>query len=282
LDHLFLDLNKITQRHAVDSVHLTLIPALNPAEIDLDLEEKMDIAQKVSSMVLSLRKKEQIKVRQPLQRIMVPVLDKDFTRRIEAVKDIILSEVNIKKIELLEDTAGIIVKKIKPNFKTIGKKYGKQMKAISAMVGNWSNADISTVEANAGWKGDVEGTTVELDMEDFEITTDDIPGWLVASEGRMTVALDVTLTDDLKREGIAREIINRVQNLRKDSGLEVTDKINVTVDTNDLIQSAIEANKEFICNEVLAKEIAFGKLDPSKALDAELEEGPTFIALVKG
>ncbi|MBI3136361.1 MAG: isoleucine--tRNA ligase [Bacteroidetes bacterium] len=282
LDHLFTDLNKITKRHEADSVHLVLIPASNPAEIDLDLEEKMDIAQKVSSMVLSLRKKEQIKVRQPLQRIMVPVLDKDFTRRIEEVKDIILSEVNIKQIELLEDTNGIIVKKIKPNFKTIGKKYGKQMKAITELAKNWTNADIQKIEAQAGWKGDVEGTPVELEMEDFEITTDDIPGWLVTSEGRITVALDVTLTDDLKREGIAREIINRVQNLRKDSGLEVTDKIHVTVDTNDLIKSAIEANKEFICNEVLAKEIAFGKLDPSKALNAELEEGETFIALVKG
>jgi isoleucyl-tRNA synthetase len=265
LDHLFNDLNKITKRHTVDSVHLTIIPASNPAEIDLDLEEKMDIAQKVSSMVLSLRKKEQIKVRQPLQRIMVPVLDKDFTRRIEDVKEIILSEVNIKAIELLEDTAGIIIKKIKPNFKTIGKKYGKQMKAITELAKNWTNADIQKIEAAGGWKGEVLGDPIELDMEDFEISTDDIPGWLVASEGRMTVALDVTLTDELKREGIAREIINRVQGLRKDSGLEVTDKINVTVDTNELVKSAIEANKEFICNEVLAKEIAFGKLDPNKA-----------------
>ncbi len=281
LDHLFNDLNKITKRHSVDSVHLMLIPTSNPAEIDLDLEEKMDIAQKVSSMVLSLRKKEQIKVRQPLQRIMVPVLDKDFTRRIEDVKEIILSEVNIKAIELLEDTAGIIIKKIKPNFKTIGKKYGKQMKAITELAKNWTNADIQKIEAAGGWKGEVLGDQIELDMEDFEISTDDIPGWLVASEGRMTVALDVTLTDELKREGIAREIINRVQGLRKDSGLEVTDKINVTVDTNELVKSAIEANKEFICNEVLAKEIAFGKLDPSKALDAELEEGATFIVLSK-
>jgi len=281
LDRLFNDLNKITKRHNVDSVHLMLIPASNPAEIDLDLEEKMDIAQKVSSMVLSLRKKEQIKVRQPLQRIMVPVLDKDFTRRIEDVKEIILSEVNIKAIELLEDTAGIIIKKIKPNFKTIGKKYGKQMKAITELAKNWTNADIQKIEAAGGWKGEVLGDQIELDMEDFEISTDDIPGWLVASEGRMTVALDVTLTDELKREGIAREIINRVQGLRKDSGLEVTDKINVTVDTNELVKSAIEANKEFICNEVLAKEIAFGKLDPNKALDAELEEGATFIVLIK-
>ena len=281
LDHLFNDLNKITKRHTVDSVHLIIIPASNPAEIDLDLEEKMDIAQKVSSMVLSLRKKEQIKVRQPLQRIMVPVLDKDFTRRIEDVKEIILSEVNIKDIELLEDTAGIIIKKIKPNFKTIGKKYGKQMKAITELAKNWTNADIQKIEAASGWKGEVLGDPIELDMEDFEISTDDIPGWLVTSEGRMTVALDVTLTDELIREGIAREIINRVQGLRKDSGLEVTDKINVTIDTNELVKSAIEANKEFICNEVLAKEIAFGKLDPNKALDAELEEGATFIVLSK-
>jgi len=181
----------------------------------------------------------------------------------------------------LEDTKGIIVKKIKANFKTIGKKYGKQMKAISVLVASWKNEEISKIENQNGWKGTVENVEVELDLEDFEITTDDIPGWLVASEGRMTVALDVTLSDELKREGIAREIINRVQGLRKDSGLEVTDKINITVDTNDLIKSAIEANKEFICNEVLAKEIAFGKLDPSKALDAELEEGETFIVLSK-
>ncbi len=281
LDQLFNDLNKISKRHSVESVHLALIPASNSSEIDLDLEEKMDIAQKVSSMVLSLRKKEQIKVRQPLQRIMVPVLDKDFTRRIEDVKEIILSEVNIKQIELLEDTNGIIVKKIKPNFKTIGKKYGKQMKAITELAKNWSNADIQKIESQNGWNGTIDGAEIVLEMEDFEISTDDIPGWLVASEGRMTVALDVTLTDDLKREGIAREIINRVQNLRKDSGLEVNDRIHLTIDTNDLVKTAIEANREYICNEVLAKEIAFGKLDPSKALNAELEEGETFIGLVK-
>ncbi|MBK9190648.1 MAG: isoleucine--tRNA ligase [Crocinitomicaceae bacterium] len=281
LDQLFNDLNKISKRHSVESVHLALIPASNSSEIDLDLEEKMDIAQKVSSMVLSLRKKEQIKVRQPLQRIMVPVLDKDFTRRIEDVKEIILSEVNIKQIELLEDTNGIMVKKIKPNFKTIGKKYGKQMKAITELAKNWTNADIQKIESQNGWNGTIDGAEIVLEMEDFEISTDDIPGWLVASEGRMTVALDVTLTDDLKREGIAREIINRVQNLRKDSGLEVNDRIHLTIDTNDLVKTAIEANREYICNEVLAKEIAFGKLDPSKALNAELEEGETFIGLVK-
>ncbi|MBK7130973.1 MAG: isoleucine--tRNA ligase [Crocinitomicaceae bacterium] len=281
LDQLFNDLNKISKRHSVESVHLALIPASNSSEIDLDLEEKMDIAQKVSSMVLSLRKKEQIKVRQPLQRIMVPVLDKDFTRRIEDVKEIILSEVNIKQIELLEDTNGIIVKKIKPNFKTIGKKYGKQMKAITELAKNWTNADIQKIESQNGWNGTIDGAEIILEMEDFEITTDDIPGWLVASEGRMTVALDVTLTDELKREGIAREIINRVQNLRKDSGLEVNDRIHLTIDTNDLVRQAIESNKEYICNEVLAKEIAFGKLDPNKALNAELEEGETFIGLVK-
>lgn len=282
LDNLFNDLNGVTKKHNVESVHLALFPVVNENEIDLDLEEKMDIAQRVSSMVLSLRKKEQIKVRQPLQRIMVPILDKDFTRRIEAVKDIILSEVNIKSIELLEDTEGVLVKKIKPNFKTIGKKYGKQMKAISALVGAWKNADISTVESNAGWKGELEGTAIELDLEDFEITTDDIPGWLVASEGRMTVALDITLTDELKQEGIAREIINRIQNFRKESGLEVMDKIKLTIDTNDLIQSAIETNKDYICNEVLALEIAFGKLEKSTSLLADLEEGDTLVSLVKG
>lgn len=281
MDQLFSDLNNVSERHNAESVHLADFPAVNEAEIDLDLEEKMAIAQKVSSMVLSLRKGKQIKVRQPLQKIMVPVLDQDFARRLKDVTDIILSETNIKEIELLEDTEGVLVKKIKPNFKTIGPKYGKQMKAIAGMVNQWTGADISKVEAAEGWKGEIDGTAIELDLNDFEISTDDIPGWLVASEGRITVALDITLTEELKSEGIARELVSRIQNYRKDSGLEVMDRINLTFDTNDTVKSAIESNKEYICAEVLAEGIGFDSLDASSHLLADLEEGDTVIGLAK-
>jgi isoleucyl-tRNA synthetase len=282
MDQLFSDLNSVCGRHTAESVHLADFPTSNEALIDTDLEEKMSIAQKVSSLVLGLRAKEKIKVRQPLQRIMVPILDKDFTRRIEDVKDIILSEVNIKEIELLEDTDGVINKKIKPNFKTIGPKYGQQMKQIATMVNQWGSADISDVEANNGWKGDIQGIPVELEMSDFEITTDDIPGWLVASEGRITVALDITISDDLKSEGIARELINRIQNFRKDSGLEVMDKIKLTFDANEEVKAAIESNADYIKNEVLALDIAFGSLSENDGVLAEMEEGDTRIDLVKG
>lgn len=282
MDQLFSDLNTVCDKHQAESVHLALYPKADEGQIDLDLEEKMSIAQKVSSMVLSLRKREQIKVRQPLQKIMVPILDKDFARRLEDVTDIILSEVNIKEIELLEDTEGVINKKIKPNFKTIGPKYGKQMKQIAGMVNQWGNDDIAAVESNGGWKGEIEGEAIELDMADFEITTDDIPGWLVASEGRITVALDITLTDELKSEGIARELVNRIQNFRKDSGLEVMDKIKLTFDANEVVKTAIENNADYIKSEVLALDISFDSLSDSQGTLADLEEGDTRIDLVKG
>jgi len=281
MDQLFSDLNTVCDKHQAESVHLALYPKADEGQIDLDLEEKMSIAQKVSSMVLSLRKREQIKVRQPLQKIMVPILDKDFARRLEDVTDIILSEVNIKEIELLEDTEGVINKKIKPNFKTIGPKYGKQMKQIAGMVNQWGNDDIAAVESNGGWKGEIEGEAIELDMADFEITTDDIPGWLVASEGRITVALDITLTDELKSEGIARELVNRIQNFRKDSGLEVMDKIKLTFDANEVVKTAIENNADYIKSEVLALDISFDSLSDSQGTLADLEEGDTRIDLVK-
>lgn len=281
MDQLFSDLNSITGRHEVESVHLADFPKANEAEIDIDLEEKMSIAQKVSSMVLSLRQGEQIKVRQPLQKIMVPVLDADFTRRIEDVQDLILSETNIKEIELLTDTEGVLVKKIKPNFKLIGPRYGQQMKAIAGMVNQWTGADISKVESTGGWSGDIDGTQVELTLEDFDISTADIPGWLVASEGRITVALDITISEGLKSEGIARELVNRIQNYRKESGLEVMDRIQLTIDANEKIKAAIESNKDYICNEVLAEGIGFDHLESSSNLVVDLEEGDTIIGLVK-
>lgn len=281
-DQLFTDLNSVTGKHSVDSVHLANFPVVNEQLIDEALEAQMDIAQRTSSLVLALRKKEKIRVRQPLQKIMVPVLNKTFADNILHVKDLILSEVNVKELELLEEGNGMLVKSIKPNFKTIGPKYGKQMKAIAAMVNALSGDDIAKIEAEGGWKGTIEGEQIELDMNDFEIAAQDIPGWLVASEGQLTVALDITISEELKAEGIARELINRVQNLRKDSGLEVTDRIILKVETSEAIRAAIKANMEYVCNEVLANDIQFEAVS-ADALITDLElEGDTKIDLVKG
>lgn len=255
MDELFCDLNKVSGRHAATSVHLADFPVVNEADINKELEAQMDVAQKVSSMALSLRKKEQIRVRQPLQRIMVPILDPNFKSRIEHVQDLILSEINVKTIELLEDTTGVLTKKVKPNFKTIGPKYGKQMKAIAGVVNAWGQEEIASLEANKGWTGEINGEQINLDLADFEISTDDIPGWLLTTEGGITVAMDVTLTPELIKEGIARELINRIQNFRKEAGFEVTDKIEITIETTDEIASAVMNNKEYISTEVLANSI---------------------------
>jgi isoleucyl-tRNA synthetase len=273
MDELFSDLNKAANKHQVASVHLADFPVAKTAEIDAELEAQMEIAQQVSSMALSLRKKEKIKVRQPLQKIMVPVLDKSFKSRIEHVKELILSEINVKELELLEDTTGVLVKKIKPNFKTIGPKYGKHMKAIAEIVKTWGNEEIAQVEKLSGWEGVINGESIELDMADFEIMTDDIPGWLVTSEHGITVAMDITITPELKQEGIARELINRIQNFRKEAGFEVTDAIAVTMETTPEIQSAVEANSNYIATEVLAKTISFNVLqDVVFTTDIESEQ----------
>ena len=282
MDQLFSDLNAVTNRHKVDSVHLALFPEVDSSIIDEELEEQMDIAQKVSSLVLGIRKKERIRVRQPLQTIMVPTLNETFSNNINHVKDLILSEVNVKELKLIEEGSGVIVKSIKPNFKTIGPKYGKQMKAISALVGKMTTDDIAAIEKNKGWTGEIDGQEIQLEITDFEILAQDIPGWLVSTEGPLTVALDITINETLRAEGIARELVNRVQNLRKDSGLEITDRILLKVDTNDLIQQAINANKEYVCNEILANEIVFEALE-GDALTTDLEaEGDAKVALVKG
>lgn len=282
MDKLFSDLNKVSGKHDAESVHLAYFPKANENFIDLNLEGQMDIAQRVSSLVLSLRKKEKIKVRQPLQKVMVPILDPTFKSRIEHVKDLILAEVNVKEMELLEDTTGVLVKKIKPNFKTIGPKYGKQMKAISAMVNGWDQQAIAEVETNGGWNGEVDGTVIELMLEDFDIQAEDIPGWLVASEGGITVALDITISEELRNEGIARELINRIQNFRKESGLEVTDKIRLTIASTDEIQQAVATNKTYICEEVLATDIVFEDTLKTDALLTDIEsEGDTRILLEK-
>jgi isoleucyl-tRNA synthetase len=270
MDQLFSDLNSVSKRFAVNSVHLADFPVVDPSFINEALEAQMDIAQRTSSLVLALRKKEKIRVRQPLQKIMVPVLNKTFADNILHVKELILSEVNVKELELMEEGNGMLVKSIKPNFKTIGPKYGKQMKAIAAMVAQLSNDQIGEIEANNGWNGEIDGEQINLDLADFEIAAQDIPGWLVATEGGLTVALDITISETLKAEGIARELINRVQNLRKDSGLEVTDRILLKVDTNEFVKQAIQDNQEYVCNEVLANGISFESLG-AEALLTDLE-----------
>jgi len=251
-DRLFSDLNEVTNKYDTSSVHLVDFPVADENLINKELEYKMDIAQRASSLVLSLRKREKIKVRQPLQRIMIPALDDKFKNAISDVQDLILSEVNVKSIEIIEDTSGILVKRIKPNFKTIGKKYGKQMKAIISMVKEMTQDDIEAVEQSNGWTGTIDDMEIVLDQNDFEIQTDDIPGWYVANDGDLTVALDVNISDELKEEGIAREFVNRIQNIRKDSGFEVTDKILLTIKSDDKINDAINNNLNYICSETLA------------------------------
>jgi isoleucyl-tRNA synthetase len=272
-DLLYTDLSKISGKGNTTSVHLSDFPLVNEKAIDLDLEQRMEIAQQVSSMVLSLRKKEQIKVRQPLQKIMVPILDATFKRQLQDVADLVLSEVNVKEIQYLEDTAGVLVKSIKPNFKTLGPKYGKIMKQIAAVVTQFNQNDIQNFEKNSGAKLTVEDEEVVLDLNDVEITTQDIPGWLVVTEGSITVALDITISQELKEEGIAREFINRIQNLRKDSGFEVNDKISLKILQHSEINEAIIKNKNYICSETLAAELNLvDELEQNKGVVVELDE----------
>ncbi|KJS05019.1 MAG: isoleucyl-tRNA synthase [Flavobacteriales bacterium BRH_c54] len=254
-DKLYTDLASISGKGNTTSVHLSDFPTVNESVIDTDLEQRMDIAQQVSSMVLSLRKKEQIKVRQPLQKLMIPILNPTFKRQLQEVADLILSEVNVKEIEYLEDTSGVLVKSIKPNFKTLGPKYGKIMKQIAAQVNQFTQNDIQEFERNQGATITVEGQQVELDSNDVEIITQDIPGWLVQTEGGLTVALDITISKALKEEGIAREFVNRIQNLRKDSGFEVTDKIALKILQHNEINEAINNNKNYICTETLTSRL---------------------------
>lgn len=276
MDQLHQDLNG-----TATSVHLADFPQVDATCVNEELEAQMQIAQRTSSMVLGLRKKENLRVRQPLQKIMVPALDDTFAENLLHVKELILAEVNVKELELLGHDNDVLVKSIKPNFKTIGPKYGKQMKSIAALVRSFTAEDISSIESNQEWKGEVDGVAVELEISDFEIMAQDIPGWTVSTDGNLTVALDVTLSEELKSEGIARELVNRVQNLRKDSGLEVTDRILLKVDTNELVQNAIIANKDYVCNEVLANDVQFEALGGDALITDLVEAEDAKIGLVK-
>jgi isoleucyl-tRNA synthetase len=267
-DRLFRDLNAVTGRFE-GSVHLANFPAIDESFIDSELEYRMDMAQRISSMVLSLRRKVNIRVRQPLSKIMVPVLDASFRSRLEPVQNLILTEVNVKELEYLTDTKGVLVKKIKPNFKTIGPKYSKLMKAISAWIAALSQDDIYEIETKGFVEPEIQGEKIELNRDDFEISSEDIPGWLVATEGKLTVALDITVTEELHYEGLARELVNRIQNIRKDSGLNVTDKIEIRISHNTQIEKAVELHLNYIKQQTLATRI--DKLDNPDGSETTVE-----------
>jgi isoleucyl-tRNA synthetase len=255
MDRLYLDLNSVTQKEDFESVHLAEFPVAQDDNIDKQLERKMERAQTIASLVLSLRAKEKIKVRQPLQKIMIPIDSQEQKAEIEAVADLIKHEVNIKEIELLEDASDILVKQIKPNFKVLGPRYGKDMRFIAKEISALEMPDIKKIEQNGSLEMEINGKKIILGLEDVEITSQDIEGWLVANEGALTVALDVTLTDELREEGIARELVNRIQNLRKDSGFEVTDKIDVQLQNDAQIAAAIASNEAYIKSETLTEEL---------------------------
>lgn len=255
-DRLFLDLNEVAHKENVCSVHLVDFPVCELSKVDVDLEERMQRAQQICSMVLSLRKRTNIRVRQPLQKIMIPVLDTHFKEQIEAMQDLILSEVNVKEIEFLTDTK-ILSKKVKANFKTLGPKYSKLMKQIAAFIGGFSQDDIRKIEQEGVIATMIEGENVEILLSDVEIFTEDIPGWVVSNIGTLTVALDIFLTPQLLEEGLSREFINRIQTYRKDNGFEITDQIVIFVKKNNVLDVAIQNNYAYICSETLAKEIQF-------------------------
>ncbi|WP_233783142.1 isoleucine--tRNA ligase [Flavivirga eckloniae] len=262
MDRLYLDLNSVTKQESFESVHLANFPVYNEAFVDKSLERKMESAQTISSLVLSLRAKEKIKVRQPLQKIMIPVDNAQQKEEVLAVSELIKHEVNVKEVELLEEASDILVKQIKPNFKALGPRFGKEMKQIANTIKTLNAEDIKKIEQNGVLDVEINGKNITLELEDVEITSQDIEGWLVANEGSLTVALDVTISDDLRREGIARELINRIQNLRKDSGFEVTDRIDVMLQKDDNVINAVNANMTYIKTETLTNELEIiDKLD---------------------
>lgn len=279
-DRIFRDLT----HNEAGSVHLAEFPVYNAALVDEELERRMELAQRASSMVLALRRKVNIKVRQPLQKMIIPVLDAAVQNRLEAVESLILSEVNVKEVEFIHETTGIITKRIKPNFKTLGPKYGKQMKAIAAAVAGFSQEDIAVIEAlTDGATYDLAiagGEVLPVERTDFEIASEDMPGWLVATEGTLTIALDIEVTPELKAEGIARELVNRIQNLRKDQGFEVTDKIRISVESNPLTDDAVRKYADYIAVQTLAQggvSVAEGK----QRSEIEIDELPLTVSVDK-
>jgi len=269
MDRLFVDLNKGTHRNPAESVHLTHWPESDPDFIDPDLEARMSLAQRISSMVLGLRRRVNIKVRQPLARIMVPVLSDDFERQLNAVEEIIRTEINVKEIEHIRDSHGILVKKIRPDFKILGKKHGKLMKEFSEAIGNFTQEDIAKIEKEGKYTLHLSAGEVDLFAEEVEIVPEDIPGWLVASDGDLTVALDITVTEELRQEGIARELVNRIQNLRKENGFEVTDKVEVQIQQHPEIIDAVKNFNKHIANQTLALSVTVYEQVDGKEVDLD-------------
>jgi isoleucyl-tRNA synthetase len=270
-EKVFFDLNNSIGKLNSESVHLADFPVFDKKLINKELEEQMDIAQNISSMVLSLRRKVNLKVRQPLNKILIPVPDEDFKNKIEAVKPLILNEVNIKNIEYVFDTTGIITKKIKANFKQLGPKYGKLVKHISNALNQFSQEDIAALEKNGVYTMEVEGNKVEITPDEVEIISEDIPGWLVTNEGNLTIALDINVTDDLKYEGIARELVNRIQNIRKDNQFDVTDKVEIEIQQQPEVEMAVNKHNDYISAQTLSVSI--------KLVDAVKENNTNFVQL---
>lgn len=280
MDKLYRDLTQATQTEKFDSLHLAEFPKYVENFVDKSLESKMQKAQTISSLVLSLRKKEMIKVRQPLQKVMIPVLDENQRAEIEAVSDLIKAEVNVKEIVLLDDASGVLVKQIKPNFKALGPRFGKDMGLISKEIQSLDKDQINKLDKEGSLVIVIAGNDVTLTLEDVEITSQDIEGWLVANSNGITVALDITISPELKQEGIARELVNRIQNIRKDSGFEVTDKIKVYLQNNAILQEAVKANEDYIKSETLTEILVFEE-NIADSLEIEFDEIKTRIAITK-
>ncbi|MBS1672080.1 MAG: isoleucine--tRNA ligase, partial [Bacteroidetes bacterium] len=279
----FKNLEAVTEKHKAESVHHVSYPKPNEAAIDTDLEERMQLAQDASSLVLSLRKKTNIKVRQPLQKILIPVLNPQMKLQLEKVEDLIKAEVNVKEVNYLTETEGIIKKKVKANFKILGSKLGANMKEAANVIANFNQQQITELEQNGSIEISMLTTNYSILITDVEITAEDIPGWSVASKGKLTVALDITITDALQKEGNAREFINRVQNIRKESGFELTDRIFVQIQQNDLplnIQNAVNDFKNYICGEILADSIDFLPV-VTNSTDIEVNDALLKIAVTK-
>ena len=279
-DKLYMDLVTATGRDNVVSVHLAKFPEYKEEMIDKELEVRMQMAQDVTSMVLALRRKVNIKVRQPLQCIMIPVLDEEQRAHIEAVKALIMSEVNVKDIKFVDGAAGVLVKKVKCDFKKMGPKFGKQMKAVAAAVAEMSQEAIAELEKNGSYTLQLDGTDVLVETTDVEIFSEDIPGWLVANEGKLTVALDVTVTEELRREGVARELVNRIQNIRKSSGLEITDKIKITLSKNQQTDDAVNEYKDYICNQVLGTSLTLTD-EVENGTELNFDDFSLYVSVVK-
>ena len=280
-DQLYMDLVSVTGRDNVESVHLSRFPECREEMIDKELESRMQMAQTVTSMVLALRRKVNIKVRQPLQCIMIPVLDDVQRVRVEAVKSLIMNEVNVKEIRFVDNAVGVLVKRVKCDFKKLGPKFGKQMKSVAAAVAAMSQEAIARLEQEGRLVLSLEGGgEAVIDVADVDIYSEDIPGWLVANEGRLTVALEVTITEPLRREGIARELVNRIQNIRKSSGFEITDKIKISLSKNPQTDDAVNEYKDYICGQVLATSLVLADT-VENGVELELDDCSLHVRVIK-